>query len=320
MLKDQMITPKLNLNHSTINNTQPKVSIIVPTYNRGNFIQEMIESVISQTYDNWELIIVDDGSTDNTAEIITPYISKKIHYYSLEHTGRSFARNFGISKSTGEFIAYLDSDDVFLPTKIEKQVKWLIEHSDDAMVYTSALQINDFGEYFPALYLAECSGDIYKKVAMFLPVTITLPSVLIRKEVQDKIGDFDEELDRFEDTDMWRRVSRDYKIHALMEPLLKVRTHQDNRLESLNPEKVFIDVQKYIHKVKKEDGKKYGSFVTKGSSRLYYHYGVAFAQITTWKKWRNRLFLASFKCHPFFFSSLLIISIFKRIRKFIMKE
>lgn len=318
-MKDKMITPNSNLYHTSKNKPQPKVSIVVPTYNRGNFIQEMIESVISQTYDNWELIIVDDGSTDNTAEIITPYISKNIHYHSLEHTGRSFARNYGISKSTGEFIAYLDSDDVFLPTKIEKQVKWLIEHPDDAMVYASALLINDFGEYYPALYLAGCSGNIYKKVAMFLPVTITLPSVLIRKEIQDKVGGFDEELDRFEDTDMWRRVSRDYKISALVEPLIKVRTHQDNRLESLDPKKIFFDVQKYIHKVKKEDGKKYGSFVSKGSARLYFHYGVAFAQVTTWKVWTNRLFFASFKCHPVYFFYKLLISLFRQLRMLITR-
>ncbi len=319
-MKDKMTISKRIINHSSINKSLPKVSIVVPTYNRGNFIQEMIESVISQTYDNWELIIVDDGSTDNTAEIITPYISNRIHYHSLEHTGRSFARNYGIGNSTGELIAYLDSDDVFLPTKLEKQVKWLLEHPEYAMVYTSALHINDCGDFLPALYVAECGGHIYNKVAMFLPVTITLPSVLIRKEIQDKIGGFDLGLDRFEDTDMWRRVSREYKIGALREPLIKVRTHQDNRLDSLYPEKVFLDVQKYIHKVKKEDGKKFGSFVSKGSSRLYYHYGVAFAQITPWKKWTNRLFLASFSCHPIYFFYKLCISIINQTRKYIMHE
>jgi len=125
------------------------------------------------------------------------------------------------------------------------------------------------------------------------------------------VGGFDERLDRFEDTDMWRRVSREFKIGALSEPLLKVRTHQDNRLESLDPERVFEDVQKYIHKVKREDSKQFGFFVAKGSSRLYFRYATAFSQIKTWKKWTFRLFLNSFFCHPVYFIYKLLMSLLR---------
>lgn len=304
----------------SLNDHQPKVSIIVPTYNRSDYIIEMIESVVSQTYQNWELIIVDDGSTDDTKSIISPYISEKIRYFELEHIGRSYARNYGIKQSTGEFISYLDSDDVFLNTKTEKQVNWLLNHPDYAMVYASALRINDFGEYFPIMYLAERSGHIYKDVAMFIPVTITLPSVMIRKEIQEIIGGFDEELDRFEDTDMWRRVARDYKIGALIEPLIKVRTHQENRLEILDPEKTFFSVDKYIRKVKREDGKKYKSHVAKGSSRLYHYYAVAFFHVPHWKEWTKKLFLASFISHPIYFFYLSMKSMQKFGKRFKKKD
>jgi glycosyltransferase involved in cell wall biosynthesis len=278
----------------------PTVSIIVPTYNRGSFITEMIESVISQTIQDWELIIIDDGSTDNTEHLVRPFLSDKVFYYQLPHKGRSYARNYGIRLSKGVFIAYLDSDDVFLPSKLEKQIKWLTEKPSIAMVYTSALAINDYGDYYPTVYLASDSGNIYEKVGMYLPVTITLPSVMIRKEIQDKIGGFDEELNRFEDTDMWRRISRDYPIDAMPEPLVKVRTHQGNRIDSLDPEILFLDLMKYIQKVIKEDGNNHRKFVSKGAARLLLQYKHAVSTVPGWSKWENKLLLKAFHYQPLF--------------------
>jgi glycosyltransferase involved in cell wall biosynthesis len=286
--------------------SSPLVSIVVPTYNRGLFIAEMIESVCYQTYSNWELIIIDDGSTDNTEQIVKPYISEKIHYRRLAHVGRSYARNLGLNISKGSFIAYLDSDDLFLPTKIEKQIQWLLKNPSTAMVYTSALIIDDNGDYIPAVYYASASGNIYEKVALFVPVTITLPSVMIRREIQDVVGGFDEKLDRFEDTDMWRRVARDYIIDAMSEPLIKVRTHQGNRIEALDPAKLCSAVKKYVQKVKKDDGKEHRVIVAKGAARLFLHYRKAFLERPEWNEFSRDLLIEAYRHQPFYTTMWLI--------------
>jgi teichuronic acid biosynthesis glycosyltransferase TuaG len=115
----------------------PKVSIILPTYNRANFIADAIESVIAQTFINWELFIVDDGSTDNTPNIVSKYLkNRKIKYFTKENGGVSSARNLGLKLSTGKYIAFLDSDDKWLPEKLECQLKYLDAHSDIDVVYT----------------------------------------------------------------------------------------------------------------------------------------------------------------------------------------
>lgn len=282
-----MMMSKETLNRSSLNISSPGVSIIVPTYNRGKFIVDMIESVNSQTYKDWELIIIDDGSTDGTESIVKPYVCDKIKYQKLEHKGRSFARNYGLELANGSFIAYLDSDDLFLPSKLETQVNWLLEHPTTAMVYTSAIIFNDNTEEEIGCFFASASGHIYEAVSMYIPVTITLPSVMIRKEIQDEIGGFDENLDRFEDTDMWRRVSKKFIIDAIAEPLIKVRTHNDNSLNSLDPVKLLLDVRKYIQKALSEDRSEYHDFLNNAAVKLLFHYGIFVSTVPGWenKKW-----------------------------------
>lgn len=277
----------------------PKVSIIMPTYNRGVFIGETIESVISQTFQDWELIIVDDGSTDNTDEVVGRYLSdERIVYLHSSHVGRSRARNQALALTRGEYISYLDSDDLFLPKKLEKQLKWFSEHPETDMVYTSALVINDDGDFLDFMYHANESGNIYEKVAMYLPLVITLPSVMVRRAVQDVVGGFDDELDRFEDTDMWRRISRDYRVDGIPEPLIKVRTHTGNRLDNLDPGVVFGQVVQYISKVFREDGEGRSRFLSEASARLLLHYGQAMATVPGWEEWEKRFYKEALKYQP----------------------
>src|SRR5689334_4331637 len=103
-------------------NNAPLVSIVMPAYNRANFIIETIDSIQKQTYSNWELIIVDDGSTDRTSEIIMNIEDKRIRYYKEQHRGMEDARNFGLEKARGEFIGFMDSDDLWAINKLERQL------------------------------------------------------------------------------------------------------------------------------------------------------------------------------------------------------
>ncbi|HJD55965.1 MAG TPA: glycosyltransferase [Rickettsia endosymbiont of Pyrocoelia pectoralis] len=253
----------------------PTVSVIIATYNRDKFIGEAVQSILNQTYKDFEIIIVDDGSNDSTKEIIASLKDPRINYYYQENKGRSKARNKALELARGKYITFLDSDDLYLPNKLEIQVDYMEKNSDIYMIYTSAYCIDEVGNSLKHKYEAKTSGRIYKDIAFFVPVTITLPTVMVRREVFEKAGNFDEVMYRFEDTDMWRRISKHYEIGAISEFTCKLRTHSDNHLLNQDPVKIASALKYYSLKILNED-QEYGiPFLEKNISNLYIHYGQA---------------------------------------------
>ena len=124
----------------------PRVSVVIPTFNRASILGNAIESVLSQTYDSYEIIIVDDGSTDDTSSVVTKFNSSRINYLYQENKGRSSARNKALSLANGEYIAFLDSDDKFYPQKLELQVTLLDSNPAFGMSYTSARVSDEHGK------------------------------------------------------------------------------------------------------------------------------------------------------------------------------
>src|SRR3990170_2838516 len=116
----------------------PKVSVIIPTYNREKYIVETLQSVFAQTFTDYEVIVIDDGSTDNTADVLRPYLDR-IVYIRKPNGGQGSARNVGIKVAKGEYIAFLDSDDLWMPEKLELQVKYLDNNKDAGLVFTDYL-------------------------------------------------------------------------------------------------------------------------------------------------------------------------------------
>lgn len=253
----------------------PTVSVIIATYNRDKFIGEAVQSILDQTYKDFEIIIVDDGSSDSTKEIIESLKDPRVHYYYQENKGRSNARNKALALAKGKYITFLDSDDLYLPSKLEIQVKYMEENPDIHMIYTSAYCIDEIGNSLKHKYEAKTSGKIYKDIAFFVPVTITLPTVMVRKEVFEKAGNFDEVMYRFEDTDMWRRISKHYQIGAISEFTCKLRTHSDNHLLNQDPVKIASALKYYSLKILNEDTEYGIVFLEKNLSNLYIHYGQA---------------------------------------------
>lgn len=280
----------------------PKVSVIIPTYNRERFIAVAIDSVLAQTYKDFEVIVVDDGSSDGTPGILSSYEDDRLIHLTQNNKGRSIARNRALAIARGEYIAFLDSDDMYLPDKLALQVSFLDSHPDVGMIYTSAACIDEEGHAIDYRYVASVSGHIYRHIAFFEPVTITLPTVMMRRSVFDKTGTFDERMDRFEDTDMWRRVSKVTYIHALPIETCKLRTHHDNKLASQDPAVILKAIAYYCGKIRKED--KYQSVLArqKGIAQLYLYYGRAFKTVPDWKN-RGRLLVtrAYFEWPPLFF-------------------
>jgi hypothetical protein len=260
--------------------TVPAVSVIVPTFNRGALLGQTLESLRAQTHRDFEVIVVDDGSTDNTRDVVQSF-DQRFRYVHQSNRGRSNARNNALGLAQGRYIAFLDSDDLFMPDKLEIQVRCLEEREDVGWVYSSTRNIDEQGKPTGYGYEASASGWIHAEVTFFLPLTVILSTVMVRRQVMEAVGGFDENMNRFEDTDMWRRISRKYKALAIPEPLIDFREHSGNTME--DPRTVFESVCYYVDKIRRDDEDVDPSGLRNGASALFLHYGRAvYAQ----KQWR----------------------------------
>lgn len=259
------------------------VSIILPVFNRAHLVTEAVKSVLIQTFQGFELIIIDDGSTDNTVEIINTFDDPRIILLRQENCGRSVARNNGLAIARGRYIAFLDSDDVYLKGKLELQVAYMEKHPDISMIYTSAHCIDQKGKLLDEQpYVAQAEGNIYEQVAFFQPLTITLPTVMLRREVLGEVGGFDVAMERFEDTDLWRRIAKRYRVGAIDVPTCLLRTHENNALAAQDPEKIQAAVDYYVTKIFREDADVDTAFLHNGACRLYEYYAKALLSIPGW--------------------------------------
>lgn len=274
---------------SLFNKVTPIVSVIIPTYNREGFIGEAIQSVLEQTFFNFEIIVVDDGSSDGSAALIQRFSDARIIFLRQENKGRSCARNRALAQASGRYIAFLDSDDLYMPGKLATQVQYLDAHPEVGMVYTSAYCIDSFGNSLNKNYQASVSGYIYSSIAFFQPVTITLPTVMVRRELLAQAGGFDEKMHRFEDTDMWRRISKLTRIDALSGYTCKLRTHADNSLTAQDPVQIVSSLHYYVNKILEEDTAISKLVKSRGIGSLYYYYGRAFLTVPAWTAQGNQL-------------------------------
>lgn len=231
---------------------EPKVSVIIPTYNREQKIQYAIRSVLRQAYQNFEIIIVDDGSTDNTEQLIEDLQKKdsRVKYLKQENSGgTSKPRNLGISKSRGKYLAFLDSDDEWMETKLEKQLE-LFRNSDDpnlGFVACNAIIINKREE--SKIYSLPKYKNYFKE---FLTRTIitSCSSVVIKKSVINKVGGFDENLKTGVDWEMWIRISKSFNFNFVDEPLIKYYVHKNNISSPSNIAKREKDLRYIFEKYK----------------------------------------------------------------------
>ncbi|MFW6025205.1 MAG: glycosyltransferase family 2 protein [Candidatus Woesearchaeota archaeon] len=202
---------------------KPLVSVIMPAYNASDFIEEAIDSILKQTYTNFEFIIIDDSSTDNTWEIINSYNDKRIKaYQNKENSGVVKTRNRGFDIAKGEYYAIFDSDDISMPNRLEEQVRFLEEHDDYGAVGSHIYIINEESNIIAKRkYITEYS-KIKKNILWESP--FAQPSVMIRKEVIDVVGYYKREgYDRARDYDLWIRIYDKYKIVNLDSFLLEYR-------------------------------------------------------------------------------------------------
>jgi len=207
------------------------VSVIIPTYNRAAFVVGAVESVMAQTLSDWELVVVDDGSTDGTEAILAPY-SGRLRYIRSGHRGVSAARNLGVWETRGEWLAFLDSDDLWLPRKLERQMEALEGHPETPLCYTDEIWVRKGRRVNPGKRHKKYSGWIFERC---LPLCIISPSsVLIRREVFSELGGFDERLPACEDYDLWLRITSRYPVIFLEERLIVKRGGHPDQLSTIH--------------------------------------------------------------------------------------
>jgi glycosyltransferase involved in cell wall biosynthesis len=195
----------------------PTVSVIIPTYNRAGMLKEAIDSVLAQDFTDFELIVVDDGSTDDTPRILRAYGSK-IRVIRQPNQGVSAARNRGIAAASGRFIAFLDSDDLWLPCKLAIQIDFFKKNPDALICQTEEIWIRNGVRVNPKERHRKVSGMIFEQS---LDLCLVSPSaVMARAGLFDRFGLFDENLPACEDYDMWLRVSCRCQIYLIHTPLI----------------------------------------------------------------------------------------------------
>ena len=225
----------------------PKVSVIIPTHNREQFIARAIDSVLAQTFTDYEIIVVDDGSIDLTRDVLRAY-DNRIKYVYQENKGVSAARNLGIRESTSQYIAFLDSDDYWAPEKLELQVEVLDKHDNVGIVFGRMPILNERGEIL-GMKPNGISGRDFQEL---LRVWGDLPtsSVMTRRECFDRLGVFDETLPPMEDIDMWLRIARHYDLHEIEGKTLAYYWRHEEQI-TRDPIKVYSGLVKIYAKILK---------------------------------------------------------------------
>jgi glycosyltransferase involved in cell wall biosynthesis len=211
------------------NQDTPLVSVIIPTFNRAWTLKKAIDSVLDQDYKNYELIVVDDGSTDQTEKLLNPY-TESIKLIQQPNEGVGAARNRGVKASSGNLIAFLDSDDYWYPQKLSAQVDFFNANPDALICQTEEIWIRNGKRVNPKQKHQKLSGMIFTpSLAMCL---ISPSAVMIKKELFDEIDGFDESLPACEDYDLWLRVTCRYPVYLISTPLIVKTGGHDDQLSS----------------------------------------------------------------------------------------
>ncbi|NVM57275.1 MAG: glycosyltransferase family 2 protein [Desulfobacterales bacterium] len=206
----------------------PAVSVIIPTYNRARFLKEAICSVLAQDFHDFELIVVDDGSTDDSPQLLGSY--PKIRIVRQDRRGVSAARNAGIARAPGRFVAFLDSDDLWLPGKLSAQVAFFETHPTALICQTEEVWIRNGIRVNPKKQHKKHSGMIF---GPSLELCLVSPSaVMMQRRLLDEVGGFDETLPACEDYDLWLRIACRFPIYLISTPLVVKRGGHKDQLSS----------------------------------------------------------------------------------------
>jgi glycosyltransferase involved in cell wall biosynthesis len=217
----------------------PKVSICVPTYNRKDYLKETLDSVFAQTYKDYEVVVVDDGSTDGTAEMLKQS-NYSVRYHWQKNSGDAAARNKMIELAQGEFITFIDSDDLLMHDAVERMMNAMEAEGGDVIVYGPYQRIDENGHIYGEFKSKQYSGYIAKY--LFQHIFVYSCGSMFPKKVLEMANGFDTSLPVCSDYDLWLRLSLKYRFIALAEPTFKRRRHTGN-LSALSTENHITELK-----------------------------------------------------------------------------
>jgi len=210
-----------------------KISVIIPTYNSASYLPEAIESVLAQTYENYEIIVIDDGSTDNTKEVVVPYLDQ-IVFLQIENGGPAKARNHGIRYSIGDYVAFLDADDIWYPIKLDRQMTLFKKNPQYGLMYSDVSYARTYSSQKGRTFHSYCKhvkeGRIFSE--LLHECFIALSSVIVKRDCLERVGLFDENCELWQGYDLWLRIAFENQIGLVNEPLYYRRIHEENRFYS----------------------------------------------------------------------------------------
>ena len=199
----------------------PAVSVIIPVYNRGEALRPTVDSVLAQSFGDWELIVVDDGSRDHTAEVVRSYTDPRVRYVRQENAGHSAARNHGLRLASGEFIAFLDHDDRWLPEKLALQVESLRRRPECGLAYGRWYLSDEAGNRLEEAHRHQADGWVFKDLLREHNFLCTMSLPLMRTELVREVGGFDPVTDTADDLDLFLRIARVAQFAFLPEFVLE---------------------------------------------------------------------------------------------------
>ncbi|NET60616.1 MAG: glycosyltransferase [Symploca sp. SIO2E6] len=189
----------------------PTISVIIPAYNAENTIKETINSVLKQTFTDFELLVINDGSQDSTLEVISSVSDSRIRVFSYSNAGVCAARNRGIAEATGEYLSFIDADDLWTPDKLEAQLAALQANPEAAVAYSWTDWIDESGQFLRPGSHIKSNGNVYSEL-LFRDFVASGSNPLIRKEALTQVGGFDESLTPAADWEMWLRLAAKYEF------------------------------------------------------------------------------------------------------------
>lgn len=302
------------------NGIKPKVSIVITTYNRAHMLCEAIESAIEQTYSNKEIIVVDDGSTDSTKSILKKYM-QEILYIRQENNGRASAKNTGIRASTGRYISFLDSDDIWFPNKLERQISLLHNTPEIGLVYGYVKVIDKNGKEISQKTKELCKlfkkqsviGETYERFALqcrFFTSTIT-----VRKTIIKEIGLYDENIPTNEDLDLYLRLVLKVKYKLLEgQPVAKYRIYEGNVDEKSHCKGIIKVCKKHLKLLNSKEHN-FPSRVNrrKAMGNFYLRLADCYYILSQFKKFRQYLFKSLLLDFTIMFKPKLILHLISSI-------
>jgi glycosyltransferase involved in cell wall biosynthesis len=270
----------------------PKVSVVIPTHNRASFLQAAIQSVLNQTFQDFEIIVVDDASEDQTGEVVQSFTDPRLRYMRHETSrGQGATRNAGLHQASGEYVALLDDDDEWMLQKLEKQVALLDgSPSKVGMVYAGVCRVEVSSKRVLNRVIPEKRGSIFRDLCEKNWIG-GCSSVVLRRSCLEKIGWFEEGLAAQADYDLWIRISKEFDIECIREPLVYYGVH-GNRIST--------NYESLIQGMEAQFGK-YGSLFARDNrnySRRYFVLGIYYCLDGNAKKGRDAL-LKAIRLYPF---------------------